>query len=254
MRINKLITYFIIFFIVVLVSFNVVNNYIYVFVGSNEGFRKAIEEKEMQKIKTYIRSGYDVNWKDTSDEDYEQVSLLHIAVKTYEPKIVELLLKNGADPNIESTTHHKKGRWTSEFTSTTLPIELAIYDYNIVEETLHLLIEYGADVNKFTLDNRSSPLFTAVGAEDYQAVEVLLKSGANPNIIDMFGYTPLMSSFQVYKPNITELLLEYGADPSIQSKGTLNERKTILELHENSFERRYKCDPCAKKVIQYMNE
>ncbi|MGE8037968.1 ankyrin repeat domain-containing protein [Lysinibacillus sp. NPDC093692] len=235
-----------------MVSFNVVNNYIYVFAGSYEGFRKAIEEKEMQKIKTYIRSGYDVNWKDTSDE--EQVSLLHIAVKTYEPKIVELLLKNGADPNIESTTHHKKARWTPEFTSTTTPIELAIYDYNIVEETLHLLIEYGADVNKFTLVNRSSPLFTAVDAEDYQAVEVLLKSGANPNILNKFGYTPLMSSFQVYKPNITELLLEYGADPSIQSKETLNEGKTILELHENSFERRYKCDPCAKNVIQYINE
>jgi ankyrin repeat protein len=66
-------------------------------------------------------------------------------------------------------------------------------------------------------------------------VELLLKSGANVNITDNSGMTPLMKAIKIMpttsskrdnKYDIIETLLEAGADPKIRS----NDGKTALHF------------------------
>jgi len=46
---------------------------------------------------------------------------------------------------------------------------------------------------------------------------LLLKSGANPNIQDIFGHTPLHWAMRFNDPDLIMLLIEHGADLDIQN-------------------------------------
>jgi len=61
-------------------------------------------------------------------------------------------------------------------------------------------------------------LSTAVRQFKDDVVQVLLENGANPNICDNLGVSPLAYVFLKKLPNtrrIIELLLQFGADPSL---------------------------------------
>ena len=76
-----------------------------------------------------------------------------------------------------------------------------------------LLIEAGAFVNY--LDNiRRSALWCAIKGKSSEVVELLLDSGANPNVVDNYGNTPLHQacSSHTLVPAIVESLLRHGTD------------------------------------------
>ena len=74
------------------------------------------------------------------------------------------------------------------------------------------LLNNGADVNNRGI-NKWSPLRVAVGAGDVDLCDLLLKNGADPNLGDQFGLTPLMSiDFKGDYLEKAELLLDNGAD------------------------------------------
>lgn len=60
-------------------------------------------------------------------------------------------------------------------------------------------------------------LHLAATAKDSGALEVLLKAGAAPNVIDHDGRTPLHLAAQWAPLRSVELLLEYGANPTIKT-------------------------------------
>lgn len=68
----------------------------------------------------------------------------------------------------------------------------------------------GADVNNFT-GNMARPLHYAVNSGKWEAVEILLLLGADPDKDDMYGNTPLITAVRANYNTIAEKLIRYGA-------------------------------------------
>lgn len=109
-------------------------------------------------------------------------------------------------------------------------MDKALYDF--VERGKHDLIQTalicGADPNCPLYH----PLALAIKKGDVEAVKLLLEAGANPSRIDKNGYSPLM--LNTSNPNLIQLLLNHGADPTYQnpvSKKTAKEYAAIRGHH-----------------------
>lgn len=77
------------------------------------------------------------------------------------------------------------------------------------------LIEAGVDVNKKSVDGRSSLSFAVEYHNDEFIIELLLKQGALVNETDVEGKTALFKACEDNKPKIIQMLLESGADANI---------------------------------------
>jgi ankyrin repeat protein len=60
-------------------------------------------------------------------------------------------------------------------------------------------------------------LFTAAITGNKQVVELLLQNGANPNVRNANGNTPLILSIYEGFTDVARLLLSFGADPNLKS-------------------------------------
>jgi ankyrin repeat protein len=86
-------------------------------------------------------------------------------------------------------------------------------DFVRVRELLHR----GADVNVRDQDGRT-PLFSAVLGGSVGLLGLLLESGADVNARDNDGWTALHFAAQEYEPEITRILIARGADVNAQDE------------------------------------
>lgn len=95
-------------------------------------------------------------------------------------------------------------------------------------EWLTFLLDAGADPNhpQGGADSQLVPLSLAVGHNIFGAVELLLKYGADPNI---FNATCLHISAKNPRVEMLQLLLDYGADFSIEDDEGKLPRDTLQE-------------------------
>jgi ankyrin repeat protein len=78
-------------------------------------------------------------------------------------------------------------------------------------------LKQGANVNAIDKYGGMTPLINSISYKDDPYItKMLLDSGADPNLKDFNGWTPLMHAGYNNKKNTAKLLLEYGADPNIQ--------------------------------------
>ncbi|MBV1929460.1 MAG: ankyrin repeat domain-containing protein [Gammaproteobacteria bacterium] len=126
-------------------------------------------------------------------------TVLHAAIG--QPEVIELLLNEGA--NIDSFNN-----------SGNTPLIVAANRGET--ETIRVLLKHGADINKRS-DGDSTAL--SRGIHHINVVKLLLNGGADPNIADGFGRTPLLYA-SAYKGNIdiVNLLLANGADITAKAK------------------------------------
>jgi ankyrin repeat protein len=98
-----------------------------------------------------------------------------------------------------------------QFTGVT-PLMLAVIDGKL--ELVRLFLERKADPNATNDNARFTPLTFAFHADPVseEMIGLLLEKGANPNLADRIGSTPL--TLAVAHPRIVELLLQKGADPN----------------------------------------
>ena len=75
-------------------------------------------------------------------------------------------------------------------------------------EIIRLFVK-GADVNNF-VGRTATPLHYAVNSGKWEAVEILLLLGADPDKRDMYGNTPLITAVRGNFPDIAEKLIRYG--------------------------------------------
>jgi ankyrin repeat protein len=79
-------------------------------------------------------------------------------------------------------------------------------------DMLVLLLSKGANIEARSLTNYSrTALHIAARAKNHPAVQLLLEKGADVNVTDRHGYTPLMYAAEMGNETIVNLILQYGA-------------------------------------------
>ena len=109
--------------------------------------------------------------------------------------IIETLLNAGADPNVTDNEGH-----------TALLYSVLHACPNIVK----LLVDYKADPNIHP--NDYSPLRLLAQEEDHEIVSYLLDAGANPNVLDYKGDTPLIIACHNGNKSVVLKLLQHKAN------------------------------------------
>ena len=112
------------------------------------------------------------------------------------------------------------------------PLGLAAYFGRIANLTL--LVENGADVNAVSQNQMYvRPLHSAVAHRQADIslimAKCLLESGAQVNVIQRGGWTPLHQAAAHGNPEMVDLLLNYGADPAMKS----DDGRTALMMAED---------------------
>ena len=185
----------------------------------------AVLGKDIPKIKYLLSKKVDPNIQDTR----ETLTALDYALQSrdYFPgaknqfcktqwEICELLLTNGANPNIRNCRNE-----TSIFRIIDLPKNYRD-GYSSVK-TLKLLQDHGADLYITSKDGLSI-LNYARKSGDYKLMEYLLQYSKSDPVGNVYG--PQKCSSMLYKsinePMAVKLLLDHGADPHIKTTDGLS--------------------------------
>ena len=154
-------------------------------------------------------------WKQGDSKDVNVVGLqgftaLHMAAHNGHVEIAKLLLTRGANPR------QQKGLNKAGFVNEAGWSPLHWAAKNNHGEMVELLIEAGAsiDAEASAAFHFGTPLHIAAGAEERaDALEALLKAGADVDLRDDEGNSPLHFAVSRSAVRVTQLLLRYGADP-----------------------------------------
>ncbi|MBR1486337.1 MAG: ankyrin repeat domain-containing protein [Synergistaceae bacterium] len=143
-----------------------------------------VGEKAVSMAKLLIKHGANVNeiLDLSNEEDIEKgrapifTTNINLAISMESEKCLELLLKNGANPNFLDS----KGR---------TPLMYAVLTSL---KMVDMLLTHKADPNLGDLEGRTPLTLAIVDSEvDENIIKTLLEHGANPNIRDNSGYTAL---------------------------------------------------------------
>jgi hypothetical protein len=128
---------------------------------------KCAEEGKVLELSLFLASGFSPDARDKAG-----VPLLNLAARGGHRDAVDALLKAGANVNVPSDD-----RGSSALMDSAMGKHLGMMED---------LLRAGADVNIRSKDGQSA-LILAVGLNDADSVEILLKAGANPDDPDLLG-------------------------------------------------------------------
>ncbi|KAH6869125.1 ankyrin repeat-containing domain protein [Thelonectria olida] len=158
---------------------------------------------------------------------YGETALL-LALRLDKPEIAEKLLQAGADPN----AHGESSSTALDFVVARENVDLGCC--NVIRELLEC--EDASKAINCAAADGGTPLHRAVADVDQETVDMLLEAGANPNLTDDNGGTPLHGVFQkassfisrrsrlsasgldLAMRNMAKALVEKGADPRARNK------------------------------------
>lgn len=203
----------------------------------------SVQTGDYGMVKKFLSFGADPNYRFVSGK-----TPLMIAVERVlpwepsfigDPKMVELLLENGADIN---EFHYGKNIY--DYIKYNNPIGpmivkiLAKYDNNLDEDLMAYANSIDPTVVKKISEYKNDlgeNLMASTKNRKIPKIKHLLSLGANPNYQDISGQTPLMIAAQIVlplgtrfigDPEIVEILLENGAKLNIQD----NNGKTMYDF------------------------
>jgi len=85
-------------------------------------------------------------------------------------------------------------------------------------EVVRVLLEFGADLEVKDLDGRT-PLLRMSGRGDMELTRILLEHGADTEARDKHGHTPLLQTSERGHVDLARVLLEHGADTEARDDG-----------------------------------
>lgn len=134
----------------------------------------------------------------------EEMPPLIFSIMTKQPKIANLLLEEGADPNVKNKKY-------------LTPLFFAVSKQQ--EEIVKLLLEKGADPNDSGAEGDENPLTIAIGKLNSNLANILLNNGANVNKMNRYMNTPMHMVLLTKKPVKTTMINKfiYLADMNIQN-------------------------------------
>jgi ankyrin repeat protein len=169
-----------------------------IYTGLDKKFLKAIKEDNLEKATKLINLGANVDFLYSNGD-----TPLIVSTSNGQDKIVELLLKNGANPYIQA---------------------------NDGSTALGLAAEEGHQNIFDTLRKRLyKDLFISLQNKNFEYTTKLIGFGANINIQDIDGDTMLIAATRQGNHKIAKFLLEQGADPYIQA----TDGSTALKIAAN---------------------
>ena len=190
----------------------------------------AVGSNDYNKTKEFLEKGADVNAKDERDR-----TLLMIAVYNNNYEISKLLIENKADINAQDDMKNNpflysgaegqldilkllvKAGADTKITNRYGGVALIPASERGHTETVKYLLE-NTDINVNHINNLGwTALLEAIilgdgGKKHIEITDLLLKHGANPNIADKNGVTPLMHARERKYKEIENLLVKSGAE------------------------------------------
>jgi ankyrin repeat protein len=156
----------------------------------------AIHFKHVHVIEILIQAGFDVHSILNSSGD----SALHFCRALEDINILNIFVSAGADVSLKNNQG-------------SIPLHVASRSTSgSVVNSVKRLIELGSDINSVSKDG-NTPLWHAAYCQNTELIEYLLLAGAQVDISDNSGRTPLKASLH-RKGGLTSarILIEYGAD------------------------------------------
>lgn len=163
-------------------------------------------------VSSLINAGCPVNshynsydFENRDDEKLGCPMPLHLAAHSNNTSLMQLLLKYGADIHVGSTT--------ALYYFHVTPLHCAVI--NRSTEAIQFLLDKGADVDAQDSEGYTSLHHSANLGLPIEIAELLLKAGANPNIIaDDFDIVPLHLAARKGHKELAKALLAFGAEPN----------------------------------------
>ncbi|MCJ1324226.1 hypothetical protein MMC10_000888 [Thelotrema lepadinum] len=194
-----------------------------------------------------VNAGHDINPSGDRGE-----TPLHDAGREGYVTLTETLLELGADPLIKDHSgrtarlvaaqkghkdvarilgekEHQLGHEEGEVDESTLPA------WSVVEinrsDLLESLISRGGDLNERDPDTSDTALHFATASDNTDILEQLLTAGANPDITNRFGKTPLKLAALNGNLKVTKLLLKHSAKVDIDDEA--ESALTFAQAYQN---------------------
>ena len=176
-------------------------------------------------VKIFIDIGIDVNQPNIeSDTDYWSYSKflpLHYAIINYRNEIVKLLIKAGADVNLNDRSQ--------------TPLSTAILKENI--EAINILLDNGADPNKenIHLYPKKSPIFCAISMRNIEIIEILINAGADLGTEHSDPSNRNTNAYQWARRTLPVNMMRTPQEDLIYSTIMLNRKKRFFDLEKYGF-------------------
>lgn len=173
--------------------------------SQHQAFFSKLRAGQIEDVHDYLKKGFNVNAKD--DYHYELSfgdAALHIACRSTQPLMVELLLKFKANVNLLSTRGETP---------------LIVAAQKGCCEILEMLISAGARINQADPFDQKTPLHFAVVNSHRTAVLTLVTRGADVNAVDKDALGPLYYAMRNGDMVIATILLDNGADIFARAHG-----------------------------------
>jgi uncharacterized protein len=164
------------------------------YAGAYEDFFKAIAQDDANTVKSLLQRGFDPNTLDPQKRHG-----LFLALRVPSPKVAKILIDA---PKIDLNPITADGE---------TPLMMAVFKGQT--ELAIQMIEKGADVNQ----PGWTPLHYAATAGHVQLIKILLDKHAYIDAESPNKTTPLMMAAHYGTPGAVKLLLEEGADVSLQN-------------------------------------
>lgn len=183
----------------------------------NTSLHFAILKKENKDIIKLLNAGADANIKD----NIGYTALFNAFLSNLEEDTIKKIIESGGTINA-----------VDNFGNNFLMTLLIDLNYDIKDESdmkvIRLLIDNGIDLN---YKNKSGDSILHLVVESFykfnkQFIEYLVEKGADINITDNFGITPLILAVMKNNPSLVEFLLEQGADKELKTK----DGKTAIDI------------------------
>lgn len=180
----------------------------------------AVVEADLARVKDSICNGADI-FAILNERDILSAAIAWSA--NVRQEVIDLLLRSGANPNLQGHDGTTALYWAASCDKT---------------ELVKLLIEAGATVNAERPEDGHTSLHAASENGNLDNVKLLLKAGGESalNRFDYITRTPLMCAIEKGSTEIVRALIEAGSDVNAHDKSRIGETALILASQMGRFD------------------